>query len=62
MNISMARLIFTNINTDKVSDVTKGIAIRTIMEMETHNSITKKDMLAVIEWLWHQVFIEEGEA
>lgn len=62
MDIGMARMIFNNIDSEKVSMVHKGEAIRDIIKMETKNSISKAEMLKVIEWLWNQVFIEESEA
>lgn len=41
----------------------KGLAIYIVMNMETHNSVTKDSMLKVIRWLWDRAFEikQEGE-
>lgn len=60
-----AKLVFDNINSDEYSDSVKALAIYEILNMETHNSVTKNSMLKVIRWLWDRhfefVFVEEGE-
>lgn len=56
MNIGKAIGIFCNINSDKYTLLEKGEAIYEVLQMPTHMSITKADMLKVIDWLWNIVF------
>ena len=56
MNIGMARAIFENLFDSKYSIEEKGTAIRTVIDMETHNSITKCQMLVAMNWMWEQIF------
>lgn len=61
MTIGKAVAIFRNISSDKFSTEQKGLAIKMVMEMPTHNGITKREMLNVLEWLFYQHFeVEEG--
>lgn len=50
--------IFRNIKSDKYSAEEKILAIARVLKMETHNSITKKEMLEVIDWLIYEDFEE----
>lgn len=63
MNIGKARAIFDNIENASESAEEKGMAIHIVMNMETHNSVTKASMLKVIRWLWDRTFEikQEGE-
>ena len=61
MNIGMARAIFGNLFDSKYSIEEKGTAIRTVIDMETHNSITKCQMLVAMNWMWEQIFELEQE-
>ena len=63
MNIGKARAIFDNIENASESIEEKGAAILIVMNMETHNSVTKASMLKVIRWLWDRAFEinQEGE-
>lgn len=56
MNFRTAYAIFKNINSDQFTDVEKGEAIEIVANMETHNSVTKGDMLGVIKYLWGLCF------
>lgn len=56
MELGRARAIFDNIESAPESIEEKGAAIYLVMNMETHNSVTKADMLKVIRWLWNQTF------
>lgn len=56
MNIGTARAIFENIFDSKYSIEEKGNAIRTVIDMESHNSITKCQMLVCMNWMWEQIF------
>ena len=60
MNVGLACAIFKDIMRPGLTDEERGMAIKTVMEMETHNSITKQDMLEVIRYLWNMVFEEES--
>ena len=62
MNIGKARRIFDTIEDDKYTVEEKGAAIRTVIDMETHNGVTKDQMLKVMGWMWNQIFeLLEGE-
>lgn len=61
MNLGRARAIFNDIENAPESMEKKGLAIRTIINMETHNSVTKAQMLKVIEWMWNQIYEMEQE-
>ena len=62
MNIGRARAIFDNIWNATESVEEKALAIRMVLDMETHNSVTKASMLNVMDWLWNQIFeLQEDE-
>ena len=61
MNIGKARAIFDNIENASESIEEKGAAIYIVMNMETHNSVTKDSLLKVIRWLWDRAFELEQE-
>lgn len=61
MNKGRALAIFDNIENASESIEEKGAAILIVMNMETHNSVTKASMLKVIRWLWDRVFELEQE-
>ena len=48
--------IFKNLFDSRHSIEEKGAAIRTVIDMETHNSITKCQMLVAMNWMWEQIF------
>lgn len=56
MTMGDAFIIFQNINTDSATDVEKALAIKKIVDLETHMGVTKKMMLEVIRWLLGQSF------
>lgn len=58
MKTGTALAIFENIEVAKESVEEKGLAIRIVLDMETHNGVRKEDMLKVINWLWHLCFEE----
>lgn len=61
MNIGKAIAIFKQIDSDKYTDIEKGVAIAKVLDMEFDNCIFKRDMHKVIEWLWNRCFKwEEG--
>lgn len=51
MTMGTAKWIFENLEDEKYSDKEKLEAIKIVSNMETHNSVTKKEMLAAIKWL-----------
>ncbi len=51
MTLSQAIAIFGNLDTYVGPDEEKGQAIWMVLNMETHNSITKASMLKAIRWL-----------
>lgn len=61
MNLGTAYAIFKRINSSKYSDEDKALAIYEVMNMETHNGITKKELLAAMRWLWNRHFVIEQE-
>ena len=56
MKFGKAYAIFANIDSPDYTDEEKGAAILAILEMETHNSVTKAAMLKVIDYLLHLAF------
>lgn len=62
MELGKAIAIFKNLYSEKYSDDEKAEAIRRVIDMETHNSITKAEMLYALNWLWevcyHKAFNE----
>lgn len=63
MNIGKAYAIFEQINSDAYTDEEKGAAIQSVLNMATHNGVTKDKMLCVIDYLLHLAFeVSESEA
>lgn len=54
--LGRARAIFDNIDNATETVEEKGLAIRMVLDMETHNSVTKASLLKVLDWLWNQHF------
>ena len=50
MTKRMATTIFKGIHNDRTDVETKLTAIQDVIDMETHNGITKADMLEVLRW------------
>lgn len=61
MDKGTAVAIFKNLFDSRYSVAEKGAAIRTVIDMETHNSITKCQMLKAMNWMWEQIFELEQE-
>ena len=53
MNTGKAIAIFNNLDDYKTPMEEKGLAIRKVIDMESHNSITKYQMLKVMNWMWN---------
>jgi len=56
MNKGTAMTIFKNLFDSRYSIAEKGIAIRTVIDMENHNSIPKCQMLVAMNWMWERIF------
>ena len=50
MNIGKACAIFKQIESDKYTDIEKLIAIDSVLNMETHNGVTKDEILRAFKW------------
>lgn len=59
MNIGKAIGIFKNIDNAAVTDAEKIEAINEVVAMETHNGITKADVLAALNWAMRYCFFLE---
>lgn len=54
MKIGQAYKILDNINSDEYTVEEKALAIRTVLDMETHNGVSKTVLLRVLNWLWNE--------
>lgn len=52
MNIGKAQVVFEQIRSDKYSETEKLQAIWGVLEMPTHNGITKTTILEAFRWLF----------
>ena len=52
MELGEAVAIFKNIYNSEREIWEKRAAIRTVLEMETHNGITKQEILNALDWLY----------
>jgi len=52
MNLGEAVAVFRNIYLSDRTVEEKKLAIKTVIEMETHNSITKQEILNALQWLY----------
>lgn len=59
MNIGKAVGIYKNINSDGYSMSEKIEAIKVVVNMNTHNGISKNDELAVAKWLADRIIDED---
>ena len=48
--------ILNDINSPDYSPEEKGEAIRLVLDLATHNGITKKQLVEWCDWLWNMVF------
>lgn len=55
MNMWKAVAIFQNIYNSEVTTEEKKLAIKTVLDMETHNSITKQEILNALDWLYEEL-------
>ena len=54
MKIGRAYNILYNINSDEYTAEEKALAIRLILDMATHNGVTKAALLKALNWLWNE--------
>lgn len=62
MRLGMSVAIFGNINSNDYSDEEKALAIYEVLNMPTHMSIRKDNMLSVIKWLWDRNYEMVGDS
>lgn len=53
MSTGKAIAIVKNIESTGFTDKEKALAIYVVMNMPTHMSITKDELINAIKWLWH---------
>lgn len=54
MKFGQAYKILDNINSDEYAIYEKVLAIRVILDMATHNGVTKAVLLKALNWLWNE--------
>ena len=54
MKVGQAYKILDNINSDEYTVDEKVLAIRIVLDMETHNGVSKAVLLRVLNWLWNE--------
>ena len=53
MKIKKACAIFTEIESDEFGDLEKLYAIKEVLNMETHNGISKEEILDAFKWIFN---------
>lgn len=61
MSKGKAMAIVKNIETFDCTDEEKAYAIYLVMNMATHMSITKDELITAIKWLWHNCYTLDAE-
>lgn len=61
MKINQAVNICYQIESSKFSEEEKALAIHTMLNMETHNSVPKSIILNVIKFLFNKIYELESE-
>lgn len=56
MSKGKAMAIVKNIEKAECTDEEKAYAIYLVMNMATHMSITKDELITAIKWLWHSAY------
>lgn len=54
--LAKAIAIVKDISSDKFTDEEKAEAIYLVMNMATHNFVTKTDFINVVKWLWNRFY------
>ena len=60
MSIGEAFVIFNDLDSEIITVEQKGLAIKMILDMETHNSVTKAMLMKALRWLWNEHFEWKG--
>lgn len=55
MNLGEATAIFKNIYNSERTPAEKKQAIKTVVAMDTHNGITKQEILNALDWLYNNM-------
>ena len=61
MSKGKAMAIVKNIEKAECTDEEKAYAIYLVMNMATHMSVTKDELITAIKWLWHRAYEFEAE-
>ena len=61
MNVGKACAVFEQIESERYTDEEKLLAIHEVIEMPTHNGITKDIILNAFRWLWNYAIEEVTE-
>ena len=56
MTFGEAYKILESIDSEKYTVEEKGVAIRIILDMATHNGVSKAVLLKALNWLWNEHF------
>lgn len=59
MNSGKAYAIFKHIESDQWMENEKLVAIKTVLDMPTHNGITKDEFLRALKWFYDLAVEEE---
>lgn len=54
MKFGQAYKILDNIDSDEYTVDEKALAIKKILDMATHNGVTKAVLLRALNWLWNE--------
>lgn len=54
MNFGQAYKILDNIDSEEYTENEKAMSIRVILDMETHNGVTKPVLFKAMNWLWNE--------
>lgn len=62
MKFGQAYKILENIDSEVYTVDEKAMAIKVILDMETHNGVTKAVLLKAMNWLWNEHYeLLDGE-
>lgn len=61
MGLGEATAIFCNIYLSDSTVEEKKLAIRTVIDMETHNGITKQEFINALDWLYEATVESQGD-
>lgn len=49
-------LVLNDINSPFFTDEEKGEALRCVLDLATHNGISKQKLIEWCDWLWNKIF------